>query len=76
MVLELKLDLPEAVAKEAKSRGLLESHAVEQMLRAELKRGRVDQLFAVADGLAAQPGTALSETEVEIEIEAARMRRL
>jgi hypothetical protein len=75
MVLELKLDLPEAVAKEAKSRGLLESRALEQMLRAELKRGRVDQLFAAADRLAAQPGDALSEAEVEAEIEAARARR-
>ena len=38
MVLELKLDLSESLALEAKNKGLLEPPAVERMLRAELKR--------------------------------------
>ena len=75
MVLELKLDLSESLAQEAKNEGLLEAPAVERMLRAELKRNRVDQLFAAADCLAAQNQPALTEAEVEAEIQAARTQR-
>ena len=75
MVLELKLDLSESLALEAKNKGLLEPPAVERMLRAELKRNRVDQLFAAADRLAAQNQPALTEAEVEAEIQAARTQR-
>lgn len=75
MVLELKVDLSETLAQEAKSKGLLESPAVERMLRAELKRSRVDQLFAAADRLAAQNLPPMTEAEVEAEIQAARAQR-
>ena len=75
MVLELKLDLSESLALEAKNKGLLEPPAVERMLRAELKRNRVDQLFAAADRLAAQNLPPLTEAEVETEIQAARTQR-
>jgi len=75
MVLELKLDLSETLAQEAKSKGLLESPAVERMLRAELKRSRVDQLFLAADRLAAQDPPPMTEAEVETEIQAARAQR-
>jgi post-segregation antitoxin (ccd killing protein) len=75
MVLELKVDLSDALAREAKDRGLLEPAAVERMLQAELKRSRVDQLFAAADRLAAQTSPSLSEAEVEEEIQAARAQR-
>jgi hypothetical protein len=75
MVLELKLDLSDSLAQEARSKGLLEPPAVERMLRAELKRNRVDQLFAAADRLAAQKLPPLTEAEVETEIQAARSQR-
>ena len=75
MVLELKLDLSESLALEAKNKGLLEPPAVERMLRAELKRNRVDQLFAAADRLAAQNLPSLTEAEVETEIQSARSQR-
>ncbi len=75
MVLELKLDLSESLALEAKDKGLLESPAVERMLRADLKRNRVDQLFAAADRLAGQDLAPLTEAEVETEIQAARSQR-
>jgi len=44
-------------------------------LRAELKRNRVDQLFAAADRLAAQNPPALTKAEVEAEIQDARSQR-
>jgi hypothetical protein len=75
MVLELKLDLSDSLAQEARSKGLLEPPAVERMLRAELKRNRVDQLFAPADRLAAQNLPPLTEAEVKKEIQAARSQR-
>jgi hypothetical protein len=75
MVLELKLDLSDSLAQEARNRGLLEPPAVERMLRAELKRIRVDQLFAAADRLATQNLPPLTEAEVEAEIQAARSLR-
>jgi hypothetical protein len=75
MVLELKLDLSDSLAQEARSKGLLEPPAVERMLRAELKRNRVDQLFAAADRLAAWNLPPLTEAEVETEIQAARSQR-
>ena len=75
MVLDLKLNLSESLAEEARSKGLLEPSAVERMLRGELKRSRVDQLFAAADRLAAQPVPSLTEAEVEAEIQAARSER-
>jgi len=71
MVLELKLDLSESLALEAKNKGLLESPAVERMLRAELKRNRVNQLLAAADRLAGQDLPPLTEAEIK----AARSRR-
>lgn len=45
------------------------------MLREELKRRRVEQLFAAADRLAAQELPSLTEAEVEQEIQAARAQR-
>ena len=75
MVLELKLDLSDSLAQEARSKGLLESPAVERMLRAELTRSRVDELFAAADRLAAQHLPPMTEAEVEAEIQAARTQR-
>ena len=75
MLLSLNLDLSESLAQEAKAKGLLEPPAIERMLRAELKRSRVDQLFAAAERLAAQNLPPLTEAEVEAEIEAARSQR-
>ncbi len=64
---ELRLDLPD----EAKANGLLTSEAIEALLRAEIRRRRVSELFEAADRLAAS-SESLSEAEVEAEIAAAR----
>lgn len=75
VVLELKLDLSESLAQEAKAKGLLESPAIERMLRAELKRSRVNNLFAAADLLATQELPSMDEAEVQKEIETSRAQR-
>ncbi len=71
--LELKLKLPDSLVREAQASGLLTSQALEALLREEVQRRRVGQLFDAADRLAALP--PLTETEVEAEIQAARAER-
>jgi len=68
--LELKLTLPDSLAREAEAKGLLTPQALESLLRAELQRGRVNQLFQAAERLATLP--PLTEAEVEAEIQAVR----
>lgn len=65
------LTLPENLAREAQANGLLRSESLASMVRAELRRRRVSQLFAAADRLAAldQP---LTESEIADEIAAVR----
>lgn len=75
MTLDLKLDLPENVFKEAKEAGLLQPAEIERLLREELRRRRLDELFATVDKLAALEFPPLTEEELEAEIAAAREAR-
>jgi hypothetical protein len=70
---ELKLKLPGSLVREAEASGLLTSQALETLLREEVRRRRVAQLFEAADRFAALP--PLTEAEVESEIQAARAER-
>jgi hypothetical protein len=72
---ELKLNLPDTLANEAKAAGLLNPESIERLLRAEVRRRRVDQLFEAADKLAALEQPTLTEDEVQAEIQAARAER-
>ena len=71
---EIKLDLPDNLAREAETNGLLKPEALETLLREEIRRRRVNGLFESADRLAASD-TPLTETEVEAEIAAVRKAR-
>jgi post-segregation antitoxin (ccd killing protein) len=71
----VNLELPDDLAREAEARGLLDSGAVERLLREELRRRRVDQLFQTADRLASLALQPLTEAEVQAEIESARKVR-
>jgi hypothetical protein len=73
--LDVKLLLPDSVAKEARESGLLEPGSLEALLREELRRRRVDRLFAAADRLVSVPAPPLTEEEVESEIQAVRAQR-
>jgi hypothetical protein len=72
---EVKLSLPDSVAREAEASGLLKPESLQSLLREELRRRRVDRLFEAADRLAAVPIPPLTEAELAGEIEAARARR-
>lgn len=73
--LELTLTLPASLAREAEAYGLLTASMVEALLRGEVQRRQVAQMFAAADRLAALPLAPRTETEVEAEIHAARAER-
>ena len=72
---ELKLTLPDGLAKEAEAMGLLKPEALERLLREELGRRRAGQLLEAADRLAALDLPPLTEAEVEAEIQAARREK-
>ena len=72
--LELKLVLPDSLAREAEAGGLLTPESIEALLRAEIRRRRVTRLFTAADRLA-DLEAPLTEAEVEAEIAAVRQSR-
>lgn len=72
---ELTLTLPDSLAREAEASGLLTPQGLEALLRAEVQRRRVAQLFEAADRVAALSLPPLTEAEVEAEIQAARAER-
>ena len=73
--LQIQLALPDALAKEAEAEGLLTPQAIEQLLRDEVRRRRVDEFFESADRLQAISVPPLSEAELDAEIAAARAER-
>jgi hypothetical protein len=75
MSTELKLTLPDNLAREAEASGLLTPEAIETLLREEIRRRRVSELFSAADRLANLDVPPLTESEVEAEIEAVRRSR-
>ena len=73
--LEIKLVLPDSLAREAEASGLLTPQSIESLLREEINRRRTNKLFAAADRLAGLDLPPLTEAEVEAEIQAARRAR-
>lgn len=72
---EIVLNLPDNVAQEAEANGLLKPAFIESLLRAEIRRRRVNKLFTAVDRLAGLDLPTLTEAEVEAEILAARQSR-
>lgn len=72
--LEIRLRLPDSVAREAEARGLLRPESLASLLREELRRRKVDRLFDALDRLDSVSVPPLTEAEVEAEIRAVRSR--
>jgi hypothetical protein len=72
---QLSVTLPENLAREAETIGLLKPEAPERLLREEIRRQRVEQLFEAADQLSKLDQAPLTADEIEAEIEAARSER-
>jgi hypothetical protein len=70
----ITVSLPDELAQQAQSAGLLRPDAIERLLREAMKKRQVEQLFTTMDKLAAlEP--ALTEAEIDAEIAAARADR-
>lgn len=76
MMATVQITLPDQLAQEAQSAGLLSPASVESWLREQLRAQHVDELFAAMDRMAAtdQPAV-MSPEEVTQEIAAMRAER-
>jgi hypothetical protein len=75
MVREVTIAISESLASEAEASGILRGEVLERLIRDEIRRRRSDGLFAAADRLAELPGGAMTDEELQSEIEAARAQR-
>ena len=71
---EILLTLPDNLAREAEANGLLRPEFIASLLRTEIRRRRVNRLFAAADRLA-NLNEPLTDEEIEAEIAASRRER-
>jgi hypothetical protein len=68
------LSLPDDLAQQAKSAGLLRPEAIEALLREAMRKRQVDELFTTMGKLASLK-PQLTEAEIDAEIAAARAER-
>ena len=71
---EILLTLPDNLAREAEAIGLLKPEFIASLLRTEIRRRRVNKLFAAADRLA-DLDEPITDAEIETEIAASRRER-
>ena len=70
--LQVNLELPDPLAKEAQAAGLLAPEQLVRMLREALRAKRVDKLAAAREVLAANPLPPMTTEEIQAEIDAYR----
>ncbi|RRR76116.1 MAG: hypothetical protein EI684_03520 [Candidatus Viridilinea halotolerans] len=76
VAIEVTLNLPDELAREAVARGLLTPAALQQLIDAEVERRRkLDRLCTTLDQLAAVDLPPLTSAELNTEIHAARAER-
>lgn len=76
VAIEVTLNLPDDLAREAVARGLLTPAALQQLINAEVERRRkLDRLFTTMDQLADVDLPPLTNEELNAEIQAARAER-
>ena len=71
---EILLTLPDNLAREAEANGLLRPEFIASLLRTEIRRRRINKLFAAADRLA-DLDEPITDEEIETEIAASRRER-
>ncbi|MBI3043253.1 MAG: hypothetical protein HYY78_10580 [Betaproteobacteria bacterium] len=72
--LEVKLDLPESLAKEAQQAGLLAPGELERLVRDALRSKRVERLSKIRQKIAAEPLPPMTAEEIQAEIDAYRVQ--
>ena len=73
--LEVKLDLPESLAKEAQQAGLLTPKAMERLLRDAMRRRAAQSLLTGAARATRAGSKPLSMREIQAEVNAVRRAR-
>jgi hypothetical protein len=68
----VEIELPDALATQAKKAGLLEPEALERMVREALLARRVEDLAKARDVLAEKPLPPMTPEEIQAEIDAYR----
>lgn len=74
-MLQVKLDLPDGLAKEASNLGLLEPQALQTMLREAVRRRHIARLTEARGRIAAAGIPPLAMEEIQAKIEADRAER-
>jgi len=76
MSVTVQLDLPDALVKEARASGLLESKRLGEILSNELRRSRARKQFGeMLEKVRSQPGREMSMDEIQVEVDAVREER-
>jgi len=70
--LEVTLNLPDAMAKEAARMGLLEPDALQSLLRAAIRERRIKRMFAAMDVLAEAKLPPLTMEQIQADVERVR----
>ena len=70
--LEVRIDLPESLAKEAQQAGLLAPEELERLVREALRAKRVERLSKTREKLAAEPLPPMTAEEIQAEVDAYR----
>ena len=73
--MELKDNLPDTLAGEARAAGLLTPSAIERLLREAVRSKAVNELFETADRLAATNMPPMTMDEIQAEVDAVRNAR-
>jgi hypothetical protein len=76
MSITVQLDLPEALAEQARAEGLLQAPRLAALLEEEVERARLSREFiAMLDGIRAQPGEPMSLEEIQKLVDEVRTER-
>jgi len=73
--LEIKLSLPDSLAKKSNKAGLLTAPAIEALLREAMRKRSLDRFLQTAERVAAAGVPAMSEEEIQAEVDAVRKAR-
>lgn len=73
---DIKIDLPDSLVKEAKEAGLLEPDALQVLLREKVRRRRIGRFTEARRKIAAAGVAPLSMEAIQAEIEADRAESL
>ena len=76
MSITIQLDLPDDIAAEARSRGLLEPERLAEMISAKIAAKRDGEFFETARKLRSTSGEPMSLTEIQAIVDEVRTERL